>query len=139
MRLRHLAAVAGAALVVPAAAQAQPNRYELKLTLRPGQQASMTIGTVPQGEFRFFLRASSDDEKRVTVKQKRQGAAATLVFDTVGRPGDCEGAAGSLFCSDVTVPAAPGGKRWTFTVKSTGPRPTSITLRVTFRRIPNAQ
>ncbi|MEZ5099110.1 MAG: hypothetical protein R3C15_04780 [Thermoleophilia bacterium] len=140
MRLRHLVAVAVAgALVAPAAAQAQPNRYELKLTLRPGQQASMTIGTVPRGEFAFFLRASSDGEKAVTVRQRANGAAAFVVLDTVNRPDDCEGAAGSVFCSDVTAPATPAGKRWTFTVKSTGSRPTSITLRITFRKVANAQ
>lgn len=139
MRLRHLAAVAGAALALPAAAQAQPNTYKLELTLQPGQQASMTIGTVPQGEFGYFLRASSDDEKLVTVKQKRNGGSAFTVLNTASAPEDaCEGAAGSLVCSGITTPATPGGKSWTFTVKSTGPRPTSITLRITFRKIPNA-
>lgn len=50
----------------------------------------------------------------------------------------CEGAAGSLICTGITTPATPGGRRWTFALANSGDRPLSITLKITWRPVPNA-
>jgi hypothetical protein len=142
MRLSTLALAAiGLALAVPAAAGAQPNSYRLETTLVPGERAALRIGTLPQqGEFRFVLRASSDDEKRVTLMQRRiGGGTAFTVLDTAGETGEaCEGAAGTLVCRNVSTPATPAGHTWRFVLRNGGPTDVLVTLTITFRRVPNA-
>jgi hypothetical protein len=130
-----VAAVAAAG----ASAQGQPNRFTLGVSLDQGESATLTVGPVAQGEFAFRLRASSDDAKIVRVTQRRAGGRAFTVIGTDPAPkGTCGGAAGSIYCSGITTPAMPGGRAWTFTVRSDGPRPTSIVLTVTWRKVTSA-
>ncbi len=141
MGARHLtAAVAAIALALPATSLGQPNRYQLDVKLAPGQVASLTVGKVPKGEFAFVLRASSDGAKKVKVTQRRVGGSAFTVINTANpQSGDvCQGAAGTLVCTDITTPATPGLKRWTFTARNNSNRPTSITLTITWRSVTSA-
>lgn len=139
MRVRFLAACAAAALAAPALASAQPNRFEMVTTVAPGDRATMTIGTVPKGEFGFSLRAASDGAKAFRLTQKRNGGAAFTVVRSSGPTASaCEGAAGSLICTGITTPATPAGRRWTFALTNSGDRPLAITLRITWRPVPNA-
>jgi hypothetical protein len=135
--------VAGVALAAVAAAgataQAQPSRFTLSVNLDRGEAATLTIGPVPQGEFAFSLRASSDDQKLVRITQRRAGGRAFTVIDTAASPkGSCQGAAGTIGCSGITTPATPGGRAWTFTVRSRGPRPTTVLLTITWRKVTSA-
>ncbi|MBI2684274.1 MAG: hypothetical protein HYX33_02605 [Actinobacteria bacterium] len=140
MDARHLVLVAATALAVPATSLAHSNRHQLDATLTTGQQVSLTIDNVAPGEFAFMLRASSDDQKNVKVTQRRIGGSSLTVIDTSAptSANRCQGAAGTLVCTNITTPAAPGNRSWKFTVKSTGPRPTSITLVITSRRVAHA-
>jgi hypothetical protein len=140
MRARFLAVGVAAALLVPALAQAQPNRYRLDTTIAPGRRAELTIGTVPKGEFAFRLRASSDGAKIFRLTQKRDNGARFTVLRAPGATADdaCQGAAGSLFCSGITTPATPAGHSWNFRVRNGSGRPISISLTITWRPIANA-
>jgi hypothetical protein len=140
MRTRHLAAGAVlAALALPALAQAQPNTYRLETTIAPGDRAALTIGTLPRGEFAFRFRAGSDGEKRFTLTQQRTGGNRFVVVRVPGpSAAACRGAAGSVICSGITTPVAPGGRRWTLRMLNQGDRPLSLDLRVTFRRVTSA-
>jgi len=140
MRIRLLAICAAAALAAPALAQAQPSRFQLVTTVAPGGRAALTIGTVPKGEFAFSLRAASDGTKDFRLTQQRNGGTRFTVLRAPGPIADdaCQGAAGSLICSGITTPAAPGGRRWTFALTNSGDRPLSITLRIRWRPVPNA-
>jgi hypothetical protein len=140
MRTRFLTACAVAALLAPAVAQAQPNGYRLVTTVAPGQRASLTIGTVPKGEFRFSLRAASDGVKRFTLTQQRNGGPRFTVLKAPGPMANaaCQGAAGSLICSGITTPVTPAGRRWTFVLTNASNRPLSITLAITWRAVASA-
>jgi hypothetical protein len=128
------------AVALPAAAGAQPNRYRVEVSLTPGARAVLTVGTVPQGEFSFRLRASSDDEKRITLTQRRNGGTAFTVLDTASSQAAdvCEGAAGTLVCSNVTTPVTPAGRTWTLVLRNRGSRPAQVALTVTWRRVGSA-
>jgi hypothetical protein len=134
-----IAAAVACAVALPALAQAQPSRFRLETTIAPGQRATLSVGTVPRGEFAFRLRASSDGEKRFTLTQKRAGRAAFTVLRVPGPMASaCQGAAGSLFCSGITTPATPGGRTWTFRLRNGGDRPLGVTLTITHRRVASA-
>ena len=108
-------------------------------TVAPGDRATMTIGTVPTGEFAFSLRAARDGAKAFRLTQKRNGGTAFTVVRSSGPTASaCEGAAGSLICTGITTPATPGGRRWTFALANSGDGPLSITLKITWRPVPNA-
>jgi hypothetical protein len=132
MRARFLAVCAAAVLVVPALAEAQPNRFRLETRVAPGERAALTVGTVPLGQFAFGLRASSDGEKRLVVTQQRNGGRRFTVLSLPGNPpeGGCQGAAGSIFCTGITTPASPGGRTWTFRVSNRSDRPMTIALTI---------
>jgi hypothetical protein len=140
MRRTALTAAALAVLTLPALAAAQPTAFRLQATVAPGDQASLTIGAFPRGEFRIRLQASSDDVKRFTLTQQGIGRRAFVVLRSpgplVGRA--CEGAAGSLICTGLTTPVTPGGKAWRLTVGNESGRPTTFTLSVSFRRVGSA-
>jgi hypothetical protein len=131
--------VAASALALPASAAAKPNPYALELTLQPGQVATLTVGQVPRGEFAFRLRASSDGEKAIRIRQGRLGGQPFTVLDTAGGPAAdaCEGAAGTLVCRDITTPA-PRAATWAFAVRNRGDRPAAILLTITWRRVGSA-
>lgn len=137
---RFLVAAAATALVAPIAAQAQPTRFQVDTTLDPGERVALTIGKVPSGEFRFFLRASSDGEKRFGLTQQR-GVAPRFAVLNVPSPfadGACQGAAGSLFCNGIATPAPIAGSTYTFRLKNKGDRPLSVTLTIVWRKIASA-
>ncbi len=138
--VRHVTLAAAFALALPATSLAQPNRHQLNVTLRQGQSVSLTIGKVPAGEFAFILRASSVDQKRVKVTQRRVGGTAFTVVDTASSKfrGACSSAAGTVICDDISTPATPGNRSWTFTVTSSGKRPTTIGLAISWRKVVSA-
>lgn len=140
MNVRLLAVCAVGALALPALAQAQPSRFRLETTIAPGQGAVLTIGKVPQGEFGFSLRASSDGDKRLVVTQQRDGGTRFTVLGVPSAAANsaCEGAAGSLYCSGITTPAAPGGHTWSFRVRNRSGRPMSITLTIVWKKVTSA-
>jgi hypothetical protein len=140
MPLRSLVAAAAAALAIPLAAHAQPSRFQLTATIAPGQDAVLTIGTVPRGEFVFAVRAGSDDVKRLLVTQQRNGGRRFTVFRLPGGASSarCQGAAGTIGCTGITTPATPGGHTWTFHVVNQSRRPTFVTLTVVWRRVASA-
>ena len=138
--VRYVTLAAAFALAVPTTTLAQPNRHQLNVKLRQGQSVSLTIGKVPAGEFAFTLRASSDDQKKVKVTQRRAGGTAFTVVNTASNKfrGACSGAAGTIICDDISTPVTPGNRSWTFTVTSTGKRPTTISLAITWRKVASA-
>jgi len=141
MRVRTIVVAAvAAALTVPALAQAQPNRHRVDTSLAPGKTLSLTFGTVPKGEFRFALRASSDGEKRLTLTQKRDNGTRFTVLALPSGPASdaCEGAAGSVFCTGITTPATPAGHSWNFRLKNRSNRPMTIALTIVWRPVPSA-
>lgn len=140
MRIRSLTLTSIAVLALPAIAQAQPNRFTYVMTLNPLERNTFTLGTFPQGEFAFKVRASSDGDKNFTLTQQRNGGTkfAVLVVPSTFANGACEGAAGSLFCSGITTPVTPAGKTWTIRMRNRGDRPLSVTLTITWRKVPNA-
>lgn len=141
MRARFLVAGAAcAALALPALAQAQPTSFRLDTSVAPHQAASLAIGTVPRGEFRFALKVSSDGLKRFTLTQRRNGGTAFTVLRAPGPAVStaCQGAAGSLICAGITTPATPAGRTWTFRFTNRSGRPMSLTLTITFRRVTSA-
>lgn len=140
MRIRSLTLTSIAVLALPAIAQAQPNKFTYSMTLDPLERNTFTLGTFPQGEFAFKVRASSDGDKNFTLTQQRNGGTkfAVLVVPSTFANGACEGAAGSLFCSGITTPVTPAGKTWTIRMRNRGDRPLSVTLTITWRKVPNA-
>lgn len=138
--MRRFVVVAVASLAVPVAAAAQPTRYQVDARLDPGERVSLTIGTVPKGEFRFALRASSDGDKRFGLTQQRGVAPrfAVLSYPSAYATGACQGAAGSVFCNGLSTPAPIAGSTYTFRLKNKGNRPLSITLTIVWRRIVSA-
>lgn len=140
MRIRSLTLTSIAVLALPAFAQAQPNKFTYVMTLNPLERNTFTLGTFPQGEFAFKVRASSDGDKNFTLTQQRNGGTkfAVLVVPSTFANGACEGAAGSLFCSGITTPVTPAGKTWTIRMRNRGDRPLSVTLTITWRKVPNA-
>lgn len=145
MRVRSLVACAVAALAVTAAAQAaptaHPSRYLLVTTVAPDGRASLTIGAVPKGEFAFYVRVSSDDEKAFRLTQKRNGGPRFTVLESPGATSDaaCRGAAGTLDCTGITTPATPAGRRWTFVFTNASARPMHLRLTIRWRPVTSAE
>ena len=137
---RFLVATAAAVLAAPIAAHAQPTRFQIEATLNPGERAALTIGTVPRGEFRFSLQASSDGVKRFGLTQQRGVAPRFAVLNVPSAFADsaCEGAAGSVFCNGISTPAPIAGSTYTFRLRNKGDRPLNITLTIIWRRIGSA-
>lgn len=101
----------------------------------PGKAATLTVSTPAPGEFAYWLKASSDGDKRLRVVQRR-GASA---FTVMRMPGPvardtCEGAAGSVVCSGFTTPA-PRRATYVIRVFNDSARPMKVSVRVTFRRV----
>jgi hypothetical protein len=140
MRVRWLMIAAAAAIAAPTVAAAQPNRFQLDVQVAPHKVAALKIGTVPQGEFAFALRAASDGEKRFRLTQQRNGGSAftVLAAPSAQAASACQGAAGSLICTGITTPATPGNRTWTFRLRNQSNRPLSITLTIVWRRIASA-
>ena len=139
MRTRLIAVLAAAALVAPAAAQAQPNVLRLQTTVAPGGAATLSAGTFPKGEFAFRLRAGSDGAKVFRLTQQRNGGTRFTVLRIPGPMSSaCQGAAGSLICSGITTPVTPAGRTWTCRLVNASARPLSIDLRIAWRAIGNA-
>ncbi len=137
MRARLVAATAVAALALPALALAQPNNYQLTTAVQPGATASLRVGTVPQGQFSFGLRVSSDGDKNFTLTQQRNGGSAFTVISGPGGPGtsSCQGAAGSLFCTGITTPATPGNRTWTWRFRNRSSRPMNVVLTIAWKHV----
>ena len=137
MRVRLPVACAALALLAPAVAQAQPSTFTLKTSVAAGSRAALTIGTVPQGEFAFNVRVSSDGAKTFKLTQQRNGGTR---FTVIRAPGPiatdaCQGAAGTLGCAGITTPATPGGKRWTFVFTNQSNRPMNLRLVIRWRPV----
>ena len=112
MRIRSIAAATvAAALAVPALAQAQPNRHQVGALVPAGSSLNLTFGTVPKGQFAFGLKVSSDGEKTLRLSQKRDnGSRFTVLQLPSGAAADaCQGAAGTVVCTNITTPVTPGG------------------------------
>jgi hypothetical protein len=140
MKTRFLVAATAAILAAPAVAAAQPNRFQIDTTLDPGERASLTIGKVPRGEFRFSLRAASDGEKRFGLTQQR-GLGRRFAVLNVPSPfaaSACQGAAGSVICSGISTPAPVDGSTYTFRIRNKGDRPLIVTLTIVWRRVTSA-
>ena len=144
MRIRFLAVCAVAALAAPAAAQtapaAHPSLFQLRTSVAAGGRATLTIGTVPKGEFAFHVRVSSDGEKAFRLTQKRNGGARFTVIASPGATpdGTCSGAAGTLDCTGITTPATPAGRRWTFVFTNSSARPMSLGLTIRWKPVASA-
>lgn len=141
MRVRiPLACAASLTLLAPAAALAQPSTFQLATSVRPHHKATLTIGTVPQGEFAFAVRVSSDGAKNFRLTQQRNGGARFTVLEAPGATpdGTCGGAAGTLDCTGITTPATPGGKRWTFVFSNRSNRPMQLRLIIRWRPVTSA-
>lgn len=137
---RFLMTAMAAVLVAPIAAHAQPTRFQIETTLHPGERAALTVGKVPRGEFRFFLRASSDGEARFGLTQQRGVAPrfAVLNVPSAFAGSACQGAGGSVFCNGISTPAPVAGSTYTFRLKNKGDRPLKINLTIIWRRIAGA-
>lgn len=150
MRARSLAvgAIAAAALALPplaapasppTASAGQPRVHRLEVSLQPRGWAALTFGKVPNGEFRFRVAASSDDAKRFLLTQKRDGGAPfTVLKIPSSQQSACQGAAGTLVCSNIQTPATPAGHSWTFRLTNTSRRATSFTVEIRWRPVSSA-
>ncbi|MGD9696051.1 MAG: hypothetical protein AB7V42_10370 [Thermoleophilia bacterium] len=141
MRTRTLVACAAAgALALPALAQAQPSKFTLTTQVPANSATSLTVGTVPKGEFAFNVRVASDGDKNFVLTQKRSGGSAFTVLRAPGPMVEdaCQGAAGSLICSGITTPATPAGRAWTFRFANRSDRPMSLTLKISWRKVASA-
>ena len=140
MRVRTIVAAAvAAALAAPALAQAQPNRHHVDASVAPGKTLNLTFGTVPQGEFHFGLRVSSDGAKDFRLTQKRDNGTRFVVLSGAALPdGACQGAAGSVFCTNIQTPATPAGHSWNFRFRNRSNRPMTVALTVVWKRVTSA-
>jgi hypothetical protein len=139
VRTRILALCAAGLLAAPAAALAQPSVVRVQSAVQPGATLTLSIGTVPRGEFAFRLRAGSDGLKKFTLTQQRNGGKRFTVLRVPGRlAAGCQGAAGSIICEKLTTPATPGGRTWTFRLHNASSRPLSVDLRIAWRRVRSA-
>jgi hypothetical protein len=141
MRARLLLLTLGAAalLALPAVATSQPSTFRLATTVGAHRSAALTIGTVPRGEFSFRLRAGSDGVKRLVLTQQRNGGRRFTVLRVPGpQASACQGAAGSIYCTRITTPATPGGRRWTFRFANLSGRPMTLELVIGWRRVTSA-
>ena len=138
---RHIPlAGAALALLAPAAAQAQPSTFTLSTSVRAHHTATLTVGTVPQGEFAFGVRVSSDGAKNFRLTQQRNGGSrfTVLAAPSAVANGACQGAAGTLGCTGITTPATPGGRRWTFAFTNRSGRPMELRLVIRWRPVTSA-
>lgn len=140
MRRRVLATSGMVALLaLPAIGAAQPTRFTFDMTLAPKERNTFTLGTFPQGEFAYTLRAASDGTKSFTVTQQRNRGVRFPVLVVPGPlASGCQGAAGSLFCSGITAPVTPKGRTWTIRVRNRDSRPLLVTMTIRFRPVPHA-
>lgn len=126
-------ALAGTLAVTGSAA---PSPTKVRLTLQPGQNIALTMERVPRGQFAFALRASSDGVKHFVLTQQRVGRTRFKVLDASSSA--CEGAAGTLYCTNVTTPAPAARAAYVFRVRNLGDGPLSVTLRVTWTKVTSA-
>lgn len=140
MRRQIPLACAALTLLAPAAAQAQPSTFGLSTSVRAHHTATLTIGTVPQGEFAFAVRVSSDGAKNFRLTQRRNGGSPFTVLESPGATpdGTCGGAAGTLDCTGISTPATPGGARWTFAFRNRSSRPMELRLVIRWRPVTSA-
>lgn len=111
-------------------------------TLAHGAKAVLVV-TQPlktQGEWVVKIRLSSDGEKLVRVRARRGSGTSFSVLDTTTPNGtdDCDGAAGTLHCDSITVPAVPAPGTWTFTASNVGTRPVSFSMTIKWHALANA-
>ncbi len=111
-------------------------------SLAPGKSVSMVV-TQPlktQGEWVIKVRVSGDGEKKVTVRTRRGKGASFAVLNTASQQDlhYCQGAAGSIYCDQITVAAVPAPGTWSYTAKNTGNNKVNVTLTVTWRAVGSA-
>jgi len=133
---RTICSALAVAAVAAGTASAAPTPTQLEVVLQPGQRVAMTMSQVPKGEFLFFLKASSDGAKKFVLSQQRVGATRFKVLD--GASG-CDGAAGSLFCSNVTTPAPATTGSYIFRLTNLSGRPMAMTLKISWRKVTSAE
>ncbi|MCB0881802.1 MAG: hypothetical protein KDC33_06240 [Thermoleophilia bacterium] len=101
----------------------------------PKRAATLTVTTPAAGQFAYWLRASSDGQKRLRLVQRRGTSAFTVLRVPGSLAGEvCEGAAGSLYCTGFTAPA-PRRATYRIRVFNDASRPLTVTLRLTFTRV----
>lgn len=132
--LRTALAAAAATCLAVAPAVAFTARLNGQV-IPPRKAATLTVTTPARGEFSYWLRASSDGPERLRLVQRR-GASAFTVMRIPGTVADdvCQGAAGSVYCTGSPTPA-PVAATYRIRVFNDSARPTTVTLRVTFRRV----
>lgn len=136
---RRLALPLAAALVATAASAASaaaPRVTPMTLssvTVAPGKTVRTSATTPRSGEWAYRLRVSSDGEKRFSLTLQRGARKPFTVLRVPGPMQDaCEGAVGSLICGDLTTPA-PTADRYIVRFTNRSTRPTTVTMRVTWR------
>jgi len=135
LRLTLAAAATACLAATPAAAFTARLNGQV---IAPKKAATLTVSTPAAGEFSYWLRASSDGDKRLRIVQRR----GTSAFTVMKMPGPvardtCEGAAGSIICTGFQTPA-PRRATYTIRVFNDSARPMTVSLRVTFRRVTSA-
>lgn len=112
------------------------------VTLKPNTATTMTVRQPLKrtGEWVVKVHLSSDGEKNVKVTARRGAGTSFPVLDTTSSADTeyCEGAAGSLYCDQITVPAVPAPGTWTFTARNNSSRPTRVELIITWHELANA-
>ena len=110
--------------------------------LKPKASTSMTVSQPLKrnGEWVVKVHVSSDGAKRVKVTARRGSGTSFPVLDTSNSDDTeyCEGAAGSLYCDQITVPAVPAPGTWTFTAKNNGSRSTRVEMTISWHEVTSA-
>ena len=105
--------------------------------VKPGKLVSGVVKRDARiGEFAFCIAVGRDGPKHVVIRLRRPGSKAFVVLDTTKPNGaTCEGAAGTLYCSDITTPAVPTPGRFIITATNAGSRTAHVRVAVIWRRI----
>ena len=137
--MRRLSSGLAVALLAVSLLGPAASAKSVSVTLRPKGTTMMTVRQPLKrtGEWAVKVRMSSDGAKVVKIRARRGNGVSFSVLNTANSAdtASCNGAAGTLFCDQITVPAVPAPGTWTFTIKNAGSRPTTVTLNVTWRAV----
>ena len=134
--VRALLAVVSIALVVPAVALAKSQVF-FEDTIPSGSSSSVTFTTHKAASFRIRLRVPTAGRAKLSLLGKHAPKGINPLIatsNTSGQTGQCQGAAGSFYCTASYEPLPKGTYTWRITwvsVAQTGPKmPAHVELTV---------
>ena len=134
--MRVLVAVVSVALLVPAAALAKSHVY-LEDTVPSGGSTAVTVTTHKAASFSVRLRVPTAGRAKLSLLGRKAPKGINPLIatsNTSAKTGQCQGAAGSFYCSAAYEPLPKGTYTWRITWVSTvqsGPKqPAHVELTV---------